>query len=498
MLIVPLHRAPTWANFPWVTFALVVANVLVFALLQSGDDRAQARAVEVYLAADLDAAEFPAYGQWLREQAEDERASAFAMVAEAQPPLAVHALQMDEGFLAALADGRVVPVDAAVEDADARRGQWRAARDVFERAWNDVFTLRWVQRFDRFDATTLVTATFLHANLGHLVGNMLFLGVLGLLVEGALGRRLFLATYLLGGVGASLVSLAFHWGEPGGALGASGAVAALMGAYCVLWGMRRVRFFWWFFVVFDYVKAPALVLLPFWLGWEIFNLAFNGDAGVGFDAHAGGIVSGALLAALVRWRGLERREFMDEDGDVDAALAERAALAEARACIGRLETSQARALIEPLLARRPADFDLLLLLYRCARYERNPQRLHQAGFAALRAEPVDAAGVREQKALFDDVAKQAQGQARLPASLVFVLARRWLAIGEPRDAMQLVADLAWSPAVAPSLARDSLALAQAACAAGHTADAARVLERIISESPDSTEAGKARVLLGRA
>lgn len=497
MLIVPLHRAPTWKNFPWVTFGLVLANVLVFAVLQAGDGRAQARAVEVYLGAGLDRVEFPVYGQWLRDEGDDERAQAFAALANARPRLAVGALQADDRFVAALADGRVVVTPASDDDGDASHGQWRAARDAFEGAWNGVFTLRWMQRFDRFDAATLVSATFLHANIAHLVGNILFLAVLGLLVEGALGRVLFLVTYLLGGIGASLVSLAVHWSEPGGALGASGAVAALMGAYCVLWGQRRVRFFWWFFVVFDYVKAPALVLLPFWLGWEIVNLAFNGDAGIGFDAHAGGIVSGALLAALVRWRGWERRDFLDEDVRADNEVAERAVLEEARACIGRLETTRARALLEPLLARRPADFELLALLYRCARYERASPRLHHAGFAALRAQPVDGEGLRAQKALFDDFNKATAGGVRLPASLVFALARRWLALGDSRDAMRLVADLGWSPASAPALARDSLAIAQAAFIAGHAADAGIVLDRIVAESPESDEAAKARVLLGR-
>src|SRR5690606_22699464 len=139
------------------------------------------------------------------------------------------------------------------------------------------------------------------------------LALIGLLVEGALGHGLFLAVYLLGGMGSALLSLLWRMGETGGALGASGAIAALMGAYCVLWGRRKVRFFWWFFVVFDYVKAPALVLLPVWLGWEVLNMAFNSQANIGFDAHAGGIVCGALLALGVRRLGWERREFLDAD-----------------------------------------------------------------------------------------------------------------------------------------------------------------------------------------
>ncbi len=495
MLIVPLHRAPTWKNFPWVTFALVLANVFVFAVLQSGDARARGEAIDAYLAADLAPIEFPAYADWLRGEGEVERAELFKALARAEPRHAVAALQHDRDFVAALADGRVRPVTAPAADDGSAHADWRAARAAFERAWEEMFTLRWMQRFDRFDATTLISATFLHANLAHLLGNMLFLAVLGLLVEGALGRGLFLGIYLLGGVGASLVSLAFHWGEAGGALGASGAVAALMGAYCVLWGMRRVRFFWWFFVVFDYVKAPALVLLPFWLGWELWNLTFNGDAGVGFDAHAGGIVSGALLAMFVRWRGWERKEFMDEDVRADEDAAARAAVAEARACLGRLEVARARALVEPLLAQRPGDFDLLALLYRCARYERGSPRLHPAAFAALRAEPADADGVRAQKALHADYLKTVGSAARIPSSLVFTLARRWLAIGESADAMRLVGALAWSPAATPTLARDSLSIAQHAVAHGLVAEARVVLERIVDEAPDSAEAAKARVLL---
>ncbi len=498
MLIVPLHRAPTWTNFPWVTLVLVIANMFVFGVLQAGDARARVEAIDRYLADGLSRVEFPAYTAWLRDAGEVERAERFDALASAQPQFAVAVLQGDAAFVDALSRGTVVPVGADGTEDEAARRDWHEARAMFERSWEEVFTQRWMQRFDRFDAATLVSATFLHANAAHLIGNMLFLAVLGLLVEGALGRSLFLGVYLLGGIGASLVSLGFNWGEPGGALGASGAVAALMGAYCVLWGMRRVRFFWWFFVVFDYVKAPALVLLPFWLGWEIWNLIFNGDAGVGFEAHAGGIVSGALLAAFVRWRGWERADFMDEDVRADEALAERAVLDEARACLGRLEVARARGLVESLLARRPGDFELLALIHRCARYERGSPRLHHAAYAALRAEPSDADGVRAQKALYEDHVKAVGTDTRLPASLVFMLAKRWLAIGESGDALHLVGALAWSPTAAPALARDSLAIAQAAWARGLARNARGLLERIVAEVPDSAEAAKARILLADA
>jgi len=194
-----------------------------------------------------------------------------------------------------------------------------------------------------------------------------------------------------------MFSLAWRWGDAGSALGASGAIAALMGAYCVLRGRRKVRFFWWFFVAFDYVKAPALVLLPFWLGWELVNLFLNKGAHVGFDAHAGGIVCGALLAL-----GWERRAFLDEDSIADAAADDRAALAKAQQHLGRLQIPAARALLEPIAARRPDDFDVRVALYRCARYEPRTPRLD----AAARHVLTYAADVRQahlQKAISKQV-----------------------------------------------------------------------------------------------
>lgn len=490
MLILPLHRAPTWKRFPWATLLLIVANVVVFAFFQSGDHRVRARAIDGYIAAGLDRIEFPAYAQWLREHDEADQAGAFDMLAQMDKATAAAMLQSDDAFVAALDAGSIVSVDADGHDG------WKRDRAAFALQWNAVFTERWMIRFDRFDPPTLVTATFLHGSVGHLIGNMVFLALIGILVEGALGGGLFLALYLLAGIGASLTTVAYHWGDVGGGLGASGAIAGLMGAYCVLWGMRRVRFFWWFFVVFDYVKAPALVLLPFWLGWELFNLAVNGGANIGFDAHAGGIVSGALLAWLVRRCGWERRDYMDEDVRKEEREADAAALAQARECIGRLELARARALIEPLLARRPGAFEPLVLLYRCARYGKEPARLHQAAIAVLRVDPLDAGETREQKQIHRDYLDAVAGNERLPANLKLVLARRWLAIGEAADALQLAAGIIWTPSTAERLARESLSLAQAARASGYANEASVLLDKVIAELPQSVEAGKARILRG--
>lgn len=493
MLILPLHRAPTRANFPWITLGLILANVFVFLFLQSGDGRVRERALDYYATQDLAQWEFSAYRDWLDRHSEaDQRRELFARFADGNDSgIAVQLLQSDADFLAALRADKIIVSTAADYP------QWRERRDEFDRLWSAGFTEKWMLNFSEFSPRRIFGAMFLHGGIGHLLGNMLFLALLGLLVEGALGHGLFLAVYLAGGFGSALVSLAWRWGETGSALGASGAIAALMGAYCVLWGQRKIRFFWWFFVVFDYVKAPALILLPFWLGWELVNLFWNKGAHVGFDAHAGGIVTGALLALGVRALGWERHEFLDEDEVADTAADDRAALAKAQEHVGRLEIAAARALLEPIAVRMPHDLGVLVALYRCARYEPRLPRLDTAARAVLLHATRISAEVREQKAIFDDYAK-VSGKTLLAPAQQILLVMRWVAIGGGADAASVLLSIIEQSPATPGLDVACMRLARDLRARGDAQQARTLLERFLAIRPDSPEADKARVLLSDA
>jgi membrane associated rhomboid family serine protease len=491
LLILPLHRAITRANFPLITFGLILANAFVFLFLQSGDDGVRERAVEYYASADLAQWEFPAYREWLGARADaQERTQLFSHFADAgNVAIAVQVLQSDADFVADLEADRIV--NAAIPG----HAQWRELRSEFDRLWEGGFTERWMLRQSELSPRRMFGAMFLHGGIGHLLGNMLFLALLGLLVEGALGHGLFLVVYLVGGFGAALASLAWHWGDHGSLIGASGAIASLMGAYCVLWGRRRVRFFWWFFVVFDYVRAPALLLLPFWLGWELLQLLFVHGSNVAFEAHAGGIVSGALLALAIRLCGRERREFLDEDEIADAAIDDRAALGKALEHVGRLELPAARALLEPLAQRRPDDLDILAALYRCARYEPGTPQLAAAAAAVFAHPARSAADARVQKDVYDDALKAAGGRVVPTPAQQLALAARWPLIGEGGAAARLLGELAVRSPALPHLPAALLGLARDLRARGDAAGATRLLERVVASWPESIDAGKARVLL---
>ena len=490
MLIIPLHKRPTAATFPWVTLLLILANVFVFAFLQSGDAAVEQRALAYWRSSGLADIELPRYIAQLRKRGETELAEFLESADEPQrTELGFRAVQNDAAFAR-----RIVSRDA-VPSTDSEHASWRERRDALDAILDSSFTQRFLLKYDDVSAKRLFGAMFLHGDGGHLVGNMVFLALLGLLVEGALGPWLFLGVYLVGGLGGSLVSVARHLGEAGGALGASGAIAALMGAYCVVWGLRKVRFFYWFFVVFDYVKAPALVLLPAWLGWELLNMTLNADAGIGFDAHAGGIMTGALLAFGVRKLGWERRGFLDEESQHDARAELRA---RAFDLYGKLELARARPLLAELALERPDDLEVALALYRCWRSEPARSEFHAAARAVLLHPSNAAADVARVRDTFADYVGATAGRLGLSDEDALALARRFTARGSMAEAERLLELLGERDPVPPGVAEAWLALALRAHERRDAVATKRLLARVAEGYPGSGPARKAAFLLENA
>jgi membrane associated rhomboid family serine protease len=153
------------------------------------------------------------------------------------------------------------------------------------------------------DWATLVTYQFLHADWLHLLSNMLFLWVFGDNIEDALGHVKFLAFYLACGVCAALAHLLFNFNDNGPLIGASGAVAGVMGAYILLYPHARV-FVLARIVIPIPLPVPAFWMLGFWLATQLFYVLIGSDEPVAWWAHLGGFAAGVVLAALLRRRGV--------------------------------------------------------------------------------------------------------------------------------------------------------------------------------------------------
>ena len=155
---------------------------------------------------------------------------------------------------------------------------------------------------------TVFTAMFLHASILHLGGNMLFLWIFGNTVEDSMGPLRFLAFYLLGGVAALALQVAVGPNTVAPTVGASGAIAAVLGGYIVLYPHGRVLTLVFLIFFFGVIELPALVMLGIWFVQQaVFGAAGltspgNAGDGVAYFAHVGGFVFGLLTIRLVATR----------------------------------------------------------------------------------------------------------------------------------------------------------------------------------------------------
>ncbi len=180
-------------------------------------------------------------------------------------------------------------------------------------ALDDTPQKRWGLVPGDFSVPTLLTYMFLHAGWLHLLGNLLFLYLSGPFLEDVWGRPFFTGFYLVAGVFSGGVFALRYPDLTVPLIGASGAIAGVLGAFLVRHWNRRIRFFYWFFlVVRGTFSCPAWVILPLWFLREL-AAAYaadalapgTGGAGVAYWAHVSGFAFGAVVAAGLKFTGWE-------------------------------------------------------------------------------------------------------------------------------------------------------------------------------------------------
>jgi membrane associated rhomboid family serine protease len=151
---------------------------------------------------------------------------------------------------------------------------------------------------------TLVTSMFLHGGWMHLFGNMLFLWIFGNNIEEALGHGRFLVFYLVCGIAAALGQALSAPAAATPMIGASGAIAGVLGAYLILYPYANVRTFVWVIVFVRLVNVPAWIILGLWFAMQVLGGLATPQAGggVAFWAHVAGFVAGIVLLAILRRR----------------------------------------------------------------------------------------------------------------------------------------------------------------------------------------------------
>lgn len=158
----------------------------------------------------------------------------------------------------------------------------------------------------------LVTSMFLHGGFMHLAGNMLFLFIFGDNIEDEMGHLPYLGFYLASGLAAGFLQYASAPGSMVPVVGASGAIAGVMGGYLLLFPKAKVDIFVFFIVFFKVFPIPAWITLGLWFGLQIYGgFGTPGDeGGVAYWAHAGGFIAGIVLAFPL-WQKLGGTRFWD-------------------------------------------------------------------------------------------------------------------------------------------------------------------------------------------
>jgi membrane associated rhomboid family serine protease len=431
MLILPYQTRFTAKSLPVVTLALAVVNLLVYLVLQSGDNAAYQRAADYYFSTTLPQVEMPRYAAYL-ERRNDRKAMQVLRAIRSGPSdddarTVLMVMQHDREFMKDLKAGLVVRTD------EPGYAAWREQRERFQGLMSQVFTQRFALEPGSADLVRLFTYQFLHGDAMHLLGNLAVLLLAGPFAEAALGRARFLLAYLASGVIAGAVHLVI---SDQGLIGASGAIAGTMAMVAVLYGTRKVPVFYWLFVYFNTARIPALALLPVWLVIEAMQWALSSGARVAYDAHIAGFVAGATIAWLLK---------PADDGKVDRILDEQYAeapaerkstlLTEARQAAAKLDTRRAARAYSELLQEDPTNTQYATAYFNMALLGRDKDTLADAGLRALWIRTRHAR--TELRAVYTQMS-QPHVLAVLPVDEQLRLARRLVATREDAAALRVL------------------------------------------------------------
>ncbi|HEV8435079.1 MAG TPA: rhomboid family intramembrane serine protease [Thermoanaerobaculia bacterium] len=280
MLIVPVGRGESiLRRNAWATYALVVTNVLFFLLFcVPSSDQQRVELMHSWRSAVT----------YLRDRP-------YLSV----PPYMASLVPAD------LRD-RVPRPDPSVPDWRASKEQdeiGEMARDVYER-YSAAPDVRMAYIPALREPSTMLTSMFLHGGWMHLAGNMLFLLAIGPFIEMAYGRALFVSLYLTGGIAGALGFSAMHPNLMQPLVGASGAIAALMGAYLFRFALSHIDFLFIpiaFVPMWNYrFSIRAIFILPIWFLAQLVSIPMEGDSGVAVTAHVAGFLYGFAFVLLLR------------------------------------------------------------------------------------------------------------------------------------------------------------------------------------------------------
>lgn len=483
MFIIPVGDRVNWKRPPVVTLLLILINCFVFFFLQAGDDQSEQQAAQFYFSSDLPNWELPRYAKYLEDDGDPAESRQFNEMLDKKDSTALIVMESDVKFMRELHAGQIITPQ------DEEYAPWTALRNQYESKRS--FTDRYVYQVDEHNMVKAFVSAFMHGGFGHLLGNMLVLFLVGFLVESVIGKALYAFAYLVAIFGSALM---YSVTSPGtSCLGASGAIAGVMGLYSVIFGFRKIDFFYSLGFYFDYVKAPAIALLPLWMGNELYQFLTDKGAHIGYMAHFGGLACGAAMGALYRWRRpalIENHHKEAENKEMDAQAFQRGI-----DYLGEMEFQKALDVFRTLQEQHPHDINLTRLIFRAAKADPSSEDYHRAALKLLASKDTDAVASNQTHTVFQEYLNSAKPAPRLGQDLIAKLAKHFAGSSHCDDAEKLAGLLQRMAPQHIELPGVMLALAR-----GHYREQRKekfeaTLQALINKYPQSIEAGMAADML---
>ncbi|HHL31166.1 MAG TPA: rhomboid family intramembrane serine protease, partial [Oceanospirillales bacterium] len=319
MIIIPTEKRFDWKHTPLVLFILVLINVMVFFAYQFGDTEKQFDAITDYQQHEFLVKEWPLYVDYLKQnqayQRLEESKKLYENIQTEDDDAPQSEIQLiytiisDPGFYQYLEQNAYNVFYLSYIE------KWALPRSEINDTIQSVSSVAFGLIPNQLGLVTLLTHQFLHGGVMHLLGNMFFLIICGFAVEAAIGHLRFLLFYLASGVAGGLLFAVMDLSSVQPLVGASGAISGVMAMYLGVFRFKKIEFFYWLFVFVGYFRAPALLILPFYIGKELFSYFSDSGTNVAFMAHAGGFIAGSLMMAIAYYLNpkMMNEAYIEED-----------------------------------------------------------------------------------------------------------------------------------------------------------------------------------------
>jgi len=427
MIIVPTEKQFDWKHAPVVLFLIVLLNILTFFLYQSRDMVKLMDVVMSYQTHEFFEHEWPAFENYLQEKNETDLLAEYrdAYNAEEYDVIIQDLLLRPDFYIYLEHNSReyFLPDDHDI---------WAPERARINAVVKTISSVSNGLIANNLSIGDFITHQFLHGSLDHLLGNMFFLIICGFAVEAAIGHWRFLAFYLISGIGAGFAQVASNWDSHIPLIGASGAISGVMAMYLAVFRFKKIEFFYWFFFFVGYFRAPALLILPFYIGKEVYSFYQDTESNVAFMAHAGGFVTGALLigGALIFNRNMLNREYIDTDQKIDPKQKE---LAEIYDAIEKFRFEKALEKLDLLIKEKGLDFDLGVIRYNLLKISRG-EKFDQATFDLCTLQRLSPQHLKKLNAI---LIENPQAYSKLDDQSALKIAIQLSSVDNPKAAEQL-------------------------------------------------------------